>query len=255
MPPPDLPRQLDAFLLDLPYPGQPSGGKHVAIVLSTIRFQTATGRALVAGLAHPKGHQRYPSHVVVSAGSFMRVGAGRPLPEERVLQLDQARTVPAPPRATRIGEIAAGFRDGRGSPDGYGLETAFRVHFQIEGYLERKARYGSPMRPVDVPGGAWPRGSVWRMGSGAGPRLVIVSNETYNEISDYVQTLEVGGGAGASGPSMEVLIRPLGGVPAQPGWLIPALRCVEKRNLQDIGRLDTAALGMLDRFLLEMIGD
>ncbi len=253
MPAPDLPRQFDAYLMELPYPGRPSGGKHVAVVLSADRFHATTGRVLVAGLVHPKGHQRYPSHVVVPSGSFRPVGAGRPLPEERVLQLDQARTVPAPPRAVRIGEVAAGLRDGRGGPDGYGLDSAFRVHFQIEGYLELRARYGVPMRPVDVPGGKWPRGSVWLAAAGEGPRVVIVSNETYNEISDYVQGLEVGGKpVGGSG---EVLVRPPGGGPAQAGHLLPVLRSVEKKNLQAVGRLDASDLGKLDRCLLEMIGE
>jgi len=252
MPTPDLPRQFDAFLMELPYPGRPSGGKHVAVVLSADRFHAATGRALVAGLVHPKGHQRYPSHVVVPPGSFRPVGAGRPLPEERVLQLDQARTLPAPARATRIGEVATGLRDGRNGPDGYGLETAFRVHFQIEGYRGLRARYGVPMRPVDVPGGKWARGSVWLAGAGAGPRIVVVSNETYNEISDYVQGLEVGGKPG--GGSAEVVMRPSGGGPAQAGHLLPVLRSVEKKSLQAAGRLEASDLGTLDRCLLEMIG-
>ncbi len=253
MPAAGLPRQFDAFLVELPYPGRPSGGKHVAVVLSVERFHAATGRALVAGLIRPKGHQRYPSHVLVPSAAFAPLGGGRPLPEDRVVQLDQARTVPAPPRAERIGALAEGLWDGRACADGYGLETAFSVHFQIEGYLERRARGDRPMRPVDVPGGRYPRGSVWRPGGEAGRRLVLVSNETYNELSDFVQALEI-----ADAPereSGEILVRGPGREGARPGHLVPRLRSVEKRHLQGLGQLAPSNLGALDRCLLGMIAE
>ena len=250
----ELPRQRDAFLLELPYPGRPSGGKHVAVVLSAERFHAATGRALVAGLIHPKGHQLYPSHVLVPRQAFIPSGGGRPLPDERVVQLDQARTVPAPPRGQRIGALAEGLWDGRACADGYGLETAFSVHFQIEGYLERRARGDRPMRPVDVPRGRYPRGSVWRAGGDAGRRLVLVSNETYNEISDFVQALEIAAAAAPGSVGVGVRATGAGGGPG-PGYLLPALRSVEKMSLQEAGHLSPSDLGALDRCLLHMIGE
>lgn len=254
MPAADLPQRLDAFLLELPYPGRPSGGKHVAVVLSGERFQAATGRALVAGLIHPKGGRLYPSHVLVPPDLFTPVGGGRPLPEDRVVQLDQARTVPAPTRARRIGALADGLWDGRACPDGYGLETAFHVHFQIEGYLGRRARHGRPMRPVDVPGGSYPRGSVWRAEGGGGRRLALVSNETYNEISDFVQGLEI-----AAEPvpgSVAIRLQAAGAAPRpEPGHLLPALQSVGKASLRPAGHLGTSDLGALDRCLLHMIGE
>lgn len=252
MPAADLPQRLDAFLLELPYPGRPSGGKHVAAVLSTDRFHAATGRALVAGLSHPKGDRRYPSHVLVPREAFTPMGGGRPLPEDRVVQLDQARTVPAPARALRIGALAGGLWDGRACLDGYGVDAAFHVHFQIEGYLERRARHGRPMRPVDVPGGRYPRGSVWRAEGGGGGRLVLVSNETYNEISDFVQALEIA--AAAAPGSVAVRVQAAGaGTRPEPGHLLPALRSVERASLHPAGRLGASDLGALDRSLLDMI--
>jgi mRNA-degrading endonuclease toxin of MazEF toxin-antitoxin module len=251
MPAADLPKQFDAFLLELPYPGRPSGGKHVAAVLSTERFHAATGRALVAGLIRPKGDQRYPSHVVVPPGAFTPWGEGRPLPEERVVQLDQARTVPAHLRALRIGALAEGLWDGRACPDGYGLETALWVQFQVEGYLRRRARHGRPMRPVEVPGGRCARGSVWRARGEGGPPVVIVSNETYNEISDFVQGLEIAAQPG--GGSVEVLVHGQGAVPGPAGHLLPSLRCVAKAGLEEAGRLDTSHMPKLDACLLGML--
>lgn len=253
MPAAELPKQFDAFLLELPYPGRPSGGKHVAVVLSTDRFQAATGHVLVAGLIHPKGHQRYPSHVFVSRHLFTPTGGGRPLPEDRVVQLDQARTLPAPPRSERIGAMTDGLWDGRACEDGYGLETAFTVHFQIEGYLDRTARYGRPMRPVEVPGCAYPRSSVWLSDGKAGRRLVIVSNETYNEISDFVQALEIAVMAEAGSGGIPVQTSGAARGP-QPGYLLPALRSVEKRRLQRVGQFATSDQDKLDRCLLDMIG-
>ena len=254
MPAADLPQRLDAFLLELPYPGRPSGGKHVAVVLSTERFHAATRRALVAGLIHPKEGRQYPSHVVVLREAFTPVGAGRPLPEDRVVQLEQARTVPVPARAQRVGALAGSLWDGGGCLDGYGLEAALHVHFQIEGYLERRARRGRPMRPVDVPGGRHPRGSVWQADVGGGRRLALVSNETYNEISDFVQGLEVV--AAAAPASVGITVQAAGvGARTAPGHLLPLLRSVEKAGLRPAGHLATSDLGALDRCLLDMIGD
>ncbi len=253
MPPADLPRQFDAFLVELPYPGGPSGGKHVAVVLSVGRFHAMTGRALVAGLIRPKGHQRYPSHVLVSPHLFTPTGSGRPLAEDRVVQLDQARTVPAPPRAERIGVLGGGLWDGSGCEDGYGLETAFSVHFQIDGYLERPARHGLPMRPVEDPGGRYPRGSVWRAGGDGGQRLALVSNETHNGMSAFVQGLEIAVAPAAG--SVEIAVEAPGMEPRpQPVHLVPALRSVERRALQGAGRVPTSELGTLDQCLLAMIG-
>ena len=251
MPAADLPQRLDAFLLELPYPGRPSGGKHVAVVLSTDRFHAATGRTLVAGLIRPKEGREYPSHVVVLREAFTPVGAGRPLPEDRVVQLEQARTVPAPVRAQRIGALAGSLWDGGGCLDGYGLEAALHVHFQIEGYLERRARHGRPMRPVDAPGGRYPRGSVWQAEGGGGRRLALVSNETYNEISDFVQGLEV---AAAAPASLGITVQAAGaGARPEPCHLLPALRSVGKAGLRPAGRLGTPDLNALDRCLLDMI--
>ncbi|HEY7676487.1 MAG TPA: type II toxin-antitoxin system PemK/MazF family toxin, partial [Candidatus Methylomirabilis sp.] len=235
-------------------PGRPSGGKHVAVVLSTDRFHAATGRALVAGLVHPKDHRQYPSHVLVLREAFAPVGAGRPLPEDRVVQLDQARTVPAPARALRIGALAGGLWDGRACRDDYGLEAAFHVHFQIEGYLERRARHGRPMRPVEVPGSRYPRGSVWRADGGGDRRLVLVSNETYNEISDFVQGLEVAATASPGSVAIRVQAADAGTRP-ESGHLLPVLRSVGKAGLRPAGRLGTSDLGALDRCLLDMIGE
>ncbi len=251
---PDLPKQFDAFLLELPYPGRPSGGKHVAVVVSIERLHAATGRALVAGLIRPKGHQRYPSHVVVSPRLFIPAGSGRPLPEERVVQLDQARTLVAPARAQRIGALGEGLWDGSACDDGYGLETALYVHFQIDGYLDRTARYGRPMRPIEAPGGGYPRGSVWLARGGPGRRLVIVSNETYNEMSAFVQALEIA--ATPEPGSVEIRVAaPVTGRGPQPGHLVPNLRNVEKLGLRGVGRLDASEVGKLDQCLQAMIGD
>jgi mRNA-degrading endonuclease toxin of MazEF toxin-antitoxin module len=254
MPAVELPRRLDAFLMDLPYPGRPSGGKHVAVVLSTDRFHAATGRSLVAGLIHPKEQRQYPSHVVVLREAFTPVGGGRPLPEDRVVQLDQARTVPAPARAQRIGALAGSLWDGSGCLDGYGLEAAFRVHFQIEGYQEQRGRRGRAIRPVDMPGGRHPRGSVWRADGGGARRLALVSNETYNEVSDFVQGLEVA--AAAAPASVGIAIQAAGsGTRPEPAHLLPALRSVGKAGLRLAGHLATSDLGALDRCLLNMIGE
>ncbi len=107
------------------------------------------------------------------------------------------------------------------------------------------------MRPVNVPGGRYPRGSVWRAGGDAGRRLVLVSNETYNEISDFVQVLEI-----ADAPereSSQILVRGPGREGTRPGHLVPRLRSVEKRHLQGLGQLASSHLGALDRCLLDMI--
>ena len=254
MPAADLLQRLDAFLLELPYPGRPSGGKHVAVVLSTARFHAATGRALVAGLINPKEGREYPSHVVVLREAFAPVGVGRPFPEDRVVQLDQARTVPAPARALRIGALAGSLWDGSGCLDGYGLEAALHVHFQMEGYQERRGRRGRAVRPVDVPGGGYPRGSVWRADGGGARRLALVSNEAYNEISDFVQGLEVA--AAAAPASVDITLQAAGaGTRPEPGHLLPALRSVEKAGLRPAGLLATSDLGALDRCLLDMISE
>ncbi len=251
MPGVELAHRLDAFLLELPYPGQPSGGRHVAVVLSTERFHAATGRALVAGLVHPKGDRRYPSHVSVAPRLFTPLGGGRPLPEERVVQLDQARTVPAPARGQRVGVLDRGTWDGGACLDGYGLETALYVHFQIEGYEERPFRHGRPLRPLDVRDAAYSRGSVWRASGAEGRPLVLVSNETYNEISEFVQGLEL---AAEDFPgSAPINLRPggAGGLP-NPAHLLPVLRSVAKAGLRPAGHVEPSALAALDQCLLRM---
>jgi mRNA-degrading endonuclease toxin of MazEF toxin-antitoxin module len=254
MPSASLAEQFDAFLMELPYPGQPSGGKHVAVVLSTARFHAATGRVLVAGLTRPKEHQRYPSHVVVAPAAFQPMGAGQRLTEERVMQLDQARTMPAPHRRDRIGSVDPGVWNGRACPDGYGLETAFFVHFQIEGYLRRRARHGAVMRPVEAPGTPFPRGSVWGVEGRADRRLVAVSNERSNQISDYVQALEVGTERSPESAEVRVLPSGAGGQP-QAASLLPILRTLEKHGLRQAGRVASDDIGKLDGILLAMIED
>jgi mRNA-degrading endonuclease toxin of MazEF toxin-antitoxin module len=170
-----------------------SGGEHSSVAVSTDDFNARNGLVVVLSSRRPDSRVKPPYAFSISNESAYQHYAGRGLEMDRVITPTLAATFKSDSVGLVMGHLGPEFFSGSACERGFGADDSLRVQFQLPGRMRSLAKlYGSAARDVaSIPAHLIEvRLSIWAVEGDLSPWL-IVSNNTHNARTGYVQAMEL----------------------------------------------------------------